>query len=555
MIILVVVLVLTMMGSGSLIIFTPIAKAEQPIPVPTATAVQTSTGNFLSYDMEIADNATVYESVIGDVNGDGFNDIIGAVEHVGLSYYLYPNWEKHTISSFDYGGDVIACGDIDNDKSLDVVGVENSTNIYWFDNSNSNANWTRYFIGSTGSTLNSTSIIRSMKVVDFNNDGKLDVVIRTPTTTRIYLQITPLSWNLIKIIPHIYINSLTNSINMDGLDVGDIDRDGDLDIVENGFWIETPSDLLDGYWVQHSIDSKWYNQTWGFNQSSGGWESNNAKVCVADINNDGYLDVVFSQPERAGFSVSWYELSDLENDSWVEHVIGFVDFCHTLGVGDMNGDGYLDVVAGEMETQDGLNPGPYPLYVFFNDGNGSWIKQEISDVGIYSGSIGDIGNDGILDVVGCRSYWEGPLEIWRGYYSSDLVPTSTPTPSPSSDPDPTSTPTLAPSPTPDPTSEPTSTPSPTPTPTPNLTPTSASTPSPKTLPKPTPNPTHTSIVTQISTPTPTSTHLVPPASSFSPKSSPNSVHSEFTSLVILPLVLVALTPAILIILRKRNRKN
>ena len=184
-------LVLNMMGSSSLIIFTPIAKAEHSTLVPTATAIQTSTGKLISYCMEIADNATVYESSIGDVNGDGFNDIIGAVEHVGLSYYLYPNWEKHTIYSFDYGSDTIGSGDIDKDASLDVVGVENSTAIFWFDNSNSNANWTRYFIGSTGSILNGTSIIRSLKVVDFNNDGKLDVVIRTPTTTCIYLASYP----------------------------------------------------------------------------------------------------------------------------------------------------------------------------------------------------------------------------------------------------------------------------------------------------------------------------------------------------------------------------
>ena len=100
-----------------------------------------------------------------------------------------------------------------------------------------------------------------------------------------------------------------------------------------------------------------------------------------------------------------------------------VDYCHTLEVGDMNNDGDLDVVAGKFERQDGLSPSPYPLYVFFNNGSQNWIKQEISNVGIYCGIIGDIGKDGILDIVGCRSYWKGPLEIWRGYYSSTPVPT------------------------------------------------------------------------------------------------------------------------------------
>jgi hypothetical protein len=81
------ILVLNTTDSSFQTFFVPVTKAVPVEDGVVSEMAPTSTGKFLSYEMEIADNATVYESVLGDVNGDGFNDIIGAVEHVGLSYY------------------------------------------------------------------------------------------------------------------------------------------------------------------------------------------------------------------------------------------------------------------------------------------------------------------------------------------------------------------------------------------------------------------------------------------------------------------------------------
>jgi hypothetical protein len=81
----------------------------------------------------------------------------------------------------------------------------------------------------------------------------------------------------------------------------------------------------------------------------------------------------------------------------------------------MNNDGFLDIVAGKLEREDGAILAPFPLYVFLNNVNNHWVRVEVSNFGIYSAVLGDIGNDGVLDIVGSRSYWKGPLQIWRGH--------------------------------------------------------------------------------------------------------------------------------------------
>jgi hypothetical protein len=76
--------------------------------------------------------------------------------------------------------------------------------------------------------------------------------------------------------------------------MADLDRDGDTDIILNGFWLETPANPRQGEFKQHTIAEKW------FTQKSGTWQDNCASVAVGDINGDGLSNSSISNRRYAG---------------------------------------------------------------------------------------------------------------------------------------------------------------------------------------------------------------------------------------------------------------
>ncbi len=117
---------------------------------------------------------------------------------------------------------------------------------------------------------------------------------------------------------------------------------------------------------------------------------------TADINNDGYMDVISSS--FSGEEVFWHENTDGQGTVWVEHIIeGSMDGPSSVFAAYINNDGFIDVLSASVE-------GTVAWYEN-TDGQGNFVTNIIAtNVGdARQVHADDIDGDGDMDVLSASS--------------------------------------------------------------------------------------------------------------------------------------------------------
>lgn len=333
-----------------------------------------------------------------EVTGDGITDLVFIHNNASGGYLAYYQgqkdtgiWTRHLIAEAPPTGGLFAagdleCADIDFDGDIDVFAVKHPgewteagapAELFWYEN----PGWRAHRIGTV------PDAVKDVNFGDFDGDQKMDLAVLTfdENTLSIFRQEAPDNWERVQF--------LENYGNLhEGMGIGDVDGDQDLDIVGNAWVFYNPGGDLKGEWTIENMDDRW-------NTQQGDWSRNGTKIFVRDIDNDNQAEVFIGHSERAGYPLAWYEKNTA--GEWQAHIISdSIPACHTLQVYDFDLDGDFDVLAGINRNRAvNLDIDHFEITVFLNAGdNLSWTPQIIGEDGIYNGQVADYDGDGDFDI-------------------------------------------------------------------------------------------------------------------------------------------------------------
>jgi hypothetical protein len=392
----------------------------------------------------------------GDVNGDGYSDVIAGAHHYGSTeggrVYVYhgsvSGLALTTPWMVDCGGEGAHCGesvstagDVNGDGYADVIvgapdldyhSSEDSGRALVYYGSASGLStvhdW-QYAGGQEGAHLG-----RSVSTAgDVNGDGYSDVIVGADyydgsftDEGRAYvyhgssagLSTTP-NWTTYGYRDNAYFGHAVSA-------AGDVNGDGYSDVIVGA----------DGYGNGQTLEGVvfvYYGSESGLNPSFG-WmaESNQAGArfgravgMAGDVNGDGYADVIIGAPLYVNGQAE-------EGQAFVYHgspdglntTAGWMDegdreaaqYGHSVSTaGDVNGDGYSDVIVGAPDYDNGHNS-EGAAFVYHGSASGlsaapNWIVESDQDYAHLGHSVsvaGDVNGDGYSDViVGAPNYDNG----------------------------------------------------------------------------------------------------------------------------------------------------
>lgn len=256
---------------------------------------------------------------------------------------------------------------------------------------------------------------------DFNNDGKIDYVVSDKNQLILFIKQNDGSYQSQKIV---------DSVQFDQSVVADFNKDGSLDIVSVGFWLDSVSiyinegnlnfspkviakdinqvdlvevadidsdndmDIVIGsdFRILYNSGSADFDSTKILYTTNGDYSSSKRGLTITDLNNDNILDILtFSGVGQGGM----YFLDGSQNFSSSLLDIDQIDLGGDIVVADFDGNGLKDIVR--------QNIGDHYIILMYQISNLEFTKDTLElywdNKGPGQMSLGDLDGDGDIDLI------------------------------------------------------------------------------------------------------------------------------------------------------------
>jgi hypothetical protein len=379
-----------------------------------------------------SDNFGTSVSTAGDVNGDGYSDVIAGANlndaggtTAGRAYVYFGGSVMNNVAdvtltgvaaSDQFGISVSTAGDVNGDGYSDLIaGAINN------DAGGSNAGRAYVFFGGivmdstadvllTGAAANDQFGSSVSTAGDMNGDGYSDLIIGAPQNDaggsgagRVYLYDYFMKN---EIIPDLSMTGETtnNYLGISVSSAGDVNGDGYSDVIVGAFGYSSFTGRVYIHFGGPSMDNiadvimtgEATSNIFGYSVSTAG-----------DVNSDGYSDVIVGASDFSSLTGRAYIFFGGINVDTVADVIltggasGDQFGISVSSAGDVNGDGYSDVIVGAERYSSFTGR----AYVYFggasmnNSADVIITGTSASSFGTSVSSAGDVNGDGFYDVI------------------------------------------------------------------------------------------------------------------------------------------------------------